>query len=292
MHILLSLFATFFAAINTISVRVYQNKLQIGQGDLWGFQASYLLVGCLIYFVLSRFAPTQEIVGWPLAVGVGVCIAVANVCGAACYVWGPMSLTGIINNCSVILPVLVGCLAYHESLSKIQIFGMLFLLATLLISVEPSSTGRREISPRWYLYIFLTFLSNGLASVMMNVYSKLSPTESNSGFLAIAYLVASACLIVCAGFGARGSNAVSRRFRLTASFFGLVLIASMGAFASDALILWLNSVMPASLLYPLLNGATAVIVCITSCVYFKEKLVLRKFLAILTGIGAIVFLNL
>lgn len=119
MHILLSLFAAFFTAVNTISVRVYQSKLQVGQGDLWGFQACYLLVGFLIYFALSGFAPTLELAGWLLAAGMGVCIAVANVCGAACYVWGPMSLTGIISNCSVVLPVLVGCLVYHETLSEI-----------------------------------------------------------------------------------------------------------------------------------------------------------------------------
>ena len=54
----------------------------------------------------------------------------------------------------------------------------------------------------------------------------------------------------------------------------------------------LNTSMPASVLYPMVNGGIGVIVAIVSCTIFREKLTVPKVLAILTGLGAIVLLNL
>lgn len=54
----------------------------------------------------------------------------------------------------------------------------------------------------------------------------------------------------------------------------------------------LNTAIPASLLYPLVNGGIGVFVAVASCVIFREKLTLQRLLTILVGLSAIVVLNL
>jgi multidrug transporter EmrE-like cation transporter len=75
----------------------------------------------------------------------------------------------------------------------------------------------------------------------------------------------------------------------------LLLVIAMGGFGGfigNSILMSLNTAMPASLLYPLVNGGIAVIVAIMSCVIFKEKLTLQRALTILVGLAAIVTLNL
>ena len=72
----------------------------------------------------------------------------------------------------------------------------------------------------------------------------------------------------------------------------LLIMSSMGGFIGNSILMSLNTAMPASLLYPLVNGGIAVIVAIASCVIFQEKLTLQRLLTILTGLAAIVALNL
>ena len=63
----------------------------------------------------------------------------------------------------------------------------------------------------------------------------------------------------------------------------LLLMSSMGGFLGNSILMSLNTVMPASLLYPLVNGGIAVIVAIASCVIFREKLTLQRLMTILVG---------
>lgn len=51
----------------------------------------------------------------------------------------------------------------------------------------------------------------------------------------------------------------------------------------------LNTSMPASILYPMVNGGIGVLVAVISCTVFKEKLTVLKLLAIITGVASIVF---
>jgi multidrug transporter EmrE-like cation transporter len=66
----------------------------------------------------------------------------------------------------------------------------------------------------------------------------------------------------------------------------------MGSFIGNGILMSLNTKMPATILYPMVNGGIGVLVAIVSCTAFKEKLTVLKFLAILTGIASIIFLNL
>ena len=73
----------------------------------------------------------------------------------------------------------------------------------------------------------------------------------------------------------------------------IVLVSSaLGSFIGNGILMSLNTRMPATILYPMVNGGIGVLVAIVSCTVFKERLTVLKFLAILTGVASIVFLNL
>lgn len=72
----------------------------------------------------------------------------------------------------------------------------------------------------------------------------------------------------------------------------ILAVSSLGSFIGNGILMSLNTSMPASILYTMANGGIGVLVAVITCTVFKEKLTVLKFLAIITGVASIVFLNL
>jgi len=70
------------------------------------------------------------------------------------------------------------------------------------------------------------------------------------------------------------------------------LWAAAGCFGTNLLIIYLSGVMPASLLHPIYNGASGILITLISCLAFRERMSRKKAMVLLLGICAVIFLNL
>lgn len=291
MSIILAMISALSHSMGSVSLRMYQTKLQRTTADLRLFQCLYIFVASAAYFILTGFRLRLDGIGFWLALAYGLDLAGCFIMSAACYTCGPMSLTSIITNACVVLPIVVGCVWYDEKMRPPQILGCILLAVTFLLTGLGSKEGSGKISLRWYPMVFIAFFLNGMGAVLLNIYGRVAPAGARNSFLTVGYFTAAVILFVIFLTHKKADRPAAKSL-LHPLFFLLIAMSSMGSFIGNGILMSLNTVMPATVLYPLVNGGIGVFVAAASCLFFREKLTLQRFLTIVTGLSAIVVLNL
>ncbi len=292
MNILLAFFSASAHSLNSISLRLYQTKLQKVPADLRLYQSCYMLLAAVGYLICTGFHLQLDAVGLGLALCYGLDLALTGTLVSVCYLCGPMSVTSVITNACVALPIAVGCIFYQEVMTMPQILGCVLLGITFLLSGLGGKGQINRPEPRWYLLVALAFFANGMGAVLLNIYGRVAGAGERNSFLAVGYAVASVIyLLIHLAEGRKTGKTDLKSFGKPLVLL-LVALSAMGGFIGNGLLMGLNTSMPASVLYPMVNGGIGVIVAIVSCTFFRERITAQKLLAILTGLGAIILLNL
>lgn len=83
----------------------------------------------------------------------------ANIGNCGCFLYGPMSLSSVIKSCSVLLPIGYGCLVYQETMTLHHLLGIACLILLFILTGLGNREGKKEISPRWFLTMPMSFLA-------------------------------------------------------------------------------------------------------------------------------------
>lgn len=292
MNLFLPFAAALTASVSSVAIRLFEQKVQRDHRDLQVFQTLYVFLCGVVFLLVSGFRFPGTAAGWLYALAFSACLAVSSIGTAESFLCGPMSLSSVINSCSVVLPILFGCLVYQETMTLTHLLGIVFLLATFILTGTGSQEGKKEISLKWFIMVMLAFLGNGFGAVVLSAYSKIPETASNNGFMAVSFFISAVLLLTHLLLSGDCGAAERKPFKLTAPFFGLSFMAALGCFGTNLLILYLSGVMPASLLHPVYNGASGILITIISCVGLRERMTRKKAVILLLGICAVVFLNL
>ena len=292
MNFLLAVLSASAHSVNSISLRLYQTKFQKSVADLRLFQGLAMLIAAVCYWALNRFSFKLETTGVLLALCYGLDLVLTGITVSICYQCGPMSLTSVISNACVVLPIAVGCIFYREVMTFNQILGIVLLGITLALPCFEGSNSCGKISWQWYPLILAAFFFNGMGAVLLNIYGRVADAAGRNAYLSIGYFTGAFLYLLISLFHHKRMG-----LRPGKGFFSpilaIVLVSSaLGSFIGNGILMSLNTRMPATILYPMVNGGIGVLVAIVSCTVFKERLTILKFLAILTGIASIVFLNL
>lgn len=202
---------------------------------------------------------------------------------------GPMSLTSLIVSFSVLLPLLYGLFFCNEEFGLLKICGLAALVVALVCANLGKKNGDQKETnyPKWLFYTMLTFLSNGMASILQKQhqidYTGLYITE----FLLYAMLV---CVLV---FGV----AALCRLRPRECFaphrgkrYGLLAGVCSGLVNYGTLAL--SGMENASVLFPALSAGTILLSLLCGTLLFGERLRWPHYLALAAGTAAIVLLKL
>jgi len=292
MNLLLSFCAAITSSFSSTGIRLFEEKVQKNSRDLQAYQALYVALSGVVFLLLSGFRFPQSAAGWLLTVAFGAALAVSSIGTAESYLCGPMSLSSVIISCNVVMPVLFGCLFFHEHLSLPHVIGIGFLLMTFVLTGMGSGSGKREISLKWIFMVLCGFLGNGFGAIVLAVYSRLPENGSNNGFMAVSFFLGAAMLLLYMLFKGRNGGREREPVHVTGLFVLFALWAAAGCFGTNLLIIYLSGVMPASLLHPIYNGASGILITLISCLAFRERMSRKKAMVLLLGICAVIFLNL
>ena len=292
MNLLLSFIAAVTASINSIGIRLFEEKVQKNRRDLQAYQAMYIFLSGVVFLLLSGLRFPVTTAGWLLTVAFGLCLAVSSIGTAESYLCGPMSLSGVIISCNVVMPVVFGCLVYREILGVTHLIGIGFLLLTFVLTGLGSGEGKKGIFLKWILMVLLGFLGNGFGAIVLAIYARLPEPANDNGFMAVGFFLGAVMLLSYTMFTGRGGVRFREPVHVTKPFMLLAVWAAIGCFLTNLLIIYLSGVMPASLLHPIYNGTSGVMITLVSCLCFRERMDRRKALILTLGICAVVFLNL
>ena len=292
MNFALLLLCGIVAASSNIAMRTFQTKIQTSLRQLLTYQIIYISIAVIVLFLLSPTTLPADPQLWLLVVAFGLCIAISSIGSSEALLNGPMSLTSVIVSCNVVMPILFGCLIHGESLSLFHLGGIILLLITFLLSGAGSKGAKKEISGKWYLFLAMGFLGNGFGAIVISARSKLPYENIDMSFLAFSFLLAVVILSVFALFCKIREKDARLSVKPSWLLVATVLPSAISIFGVNILLFYLVTVYPTAVLYPIYNASTSVIVCVSSCLFFREPMNKQKLLTLTLGIGAVVLLNL
>jgi drug/metabolite transporter (DMT)-like permease len=108
-----------------------------------------------------------------------------------CLACGPVSLTVLVVNFSVLIPTLFSAVVFKEEIFITQLFGIIFLVVSMLLSVRKTQ-GERGVNKKWFILTIVALFSTGIAACIQKYFYKteLAHIENASNtFLFLVYVI-------------------------------------------------------------------------------------------------------
>lgn len=252
-----------------------------GNANLYNINKT--LVGLLVFLIvglcsgLTFHMPTAL-----LGIGYGTALSISNYAGFTALSMGPMALTSIIASFSLVIPFAVGITVWGESLSVLGVIGIVLLFSSIVLLNYKKSKDR--ISLKWTFFTFLTFLSNGICSLIQKQHQMDFPGSYRTEFMISAMLCVLVLLLV--------TVLIRREAKATVKFCVQGSSAGFLEGIANYIVLYLAATQNASVLFPVVSVAKILAVWIIGRILFRERMKLTQTVGLVAGIAAIVLLNL
>lgn len=294
MNYLLVLLASAAFSLNGSAIRLFQTKYQKTKASMYLFQAAFCLIAALLYILTGALKTFPAPITIILGIVFGACFMTASSLNAYCYEIGPMSITTVISSMSLAIPLGYSCLFLNESISFYGIIGLALLFITMLISAAQSGGSKKsDMSLKWFVMAILLFILNGTTATIQKITLLRAGSEQNNIFLAIAY--STAFLLFTLKFFQSNKGVkfnINEQIRKPAWTGLTAIVSGIGTFGGNGLLGYLSTLLPAALLYPAQNSIYIIFNSLIAVCFFKEKFSMLKLFAVISGIGAVIFLSM
>jgi len=284
---LLMAVAILFTAISSCILHKFNNKGIETTGDLFFFNSGISFIWTVI--MTCWFFASGEVAISPAALVFGTIYGVL-LCAflyfkTTALTTGPVSLTTLISCCAFVIATGFGVVYANEKVNVFQIIGMLMLLVSLVLCVNPKKSGEK-LTVKWFVYAFLFFLAGGFVGIFYKVFGKSSAAAEVNGMMLTAAVVS---MVMFGLFGVvinKGTGKPMPKIRKSALIY--ILLAGATSCIYIRLNVSLSAVIPSAVFFPVSNGSTVILSTIAGKFLFGEKLKPIQTIGIIIGFAAIV----
>lgn len=202
---------------------------------------------------------------------------------------GPLSLTTLFANFSMIVVIVYSIMFLNEELGVLKILGIILIFVSFaLINDFKSKGAKKEVSAKWLILVVFLVLINGSSQVFQKMHQSMLPGVDINEFLVIAYFCASIIAFIYLAF-----IKVKSKEKVFNKVGALIGVISGGlSLVGIKLIMILASKMDGSIMFPIINVLILVFVTFMSRMLFKERFTGKKILVIFIGIISVVLLSI
>ena len=248
------------------------------------FNAGVSVVWIIILFALFVFGDSKVSLG-AIAYGVayGVILFAFLLFKTQSMAHGPVSLSTLIGSCAFVIATGFGVVYANEKVSTLQLVGMLMLLISLIMCVNPQKSSEK-LTKKWFIYCFGFFLAGGMVGVLYKLFGK-SPfgNEVETMFLTAAIV----SLLLFSIVGIVHAKSVSK-IKPDKTILIFMLLSGMASCLYIRMNLSLSSVIPSIVFFPVSNGGMVIFSTIIGRIVFKERLNKLQLWGIAMGCIAVV----
>lgn len=208
---------------------------------------------------------------------------------------GSLSLTTLIVNFSLVLPLFYSFCFLGEAFTVKRIFGIVLLAVCLVIFANPKMEEQTQKKKgKWFALAILAMLCNGLLSVISKAYMVQTDGTYASAYVFWGYTASSLLTFVIYGIMHRKPEQNSIKPKAFFAPVMLLLMALTGAasFGGNYLVTLLATRMDGVIVYPFVQGGSVIVTALISRFCLHERISASKWTAIGIGTLSIVLLNL
>mgnify|MGYP003302583833 CR=1 FL=1 len=279
-----------FYLIAIIMGLAVQNIVKKPYTDRTEGRGVYLFNTLLSFSALLFFVGTSKNLhfNWsiiPYAFGFSFTYILASVFSVKAISCGSLSLTSLILSYSLMLPTFYGILFLQESMSVGFLIGIVLLVISLLLINKKGDSG--NITWKWLLFVFLSFVGNGLCTVVQKMQQVSSKGEFKNEFMIVSLFIVALAMLV---FTLKYERTEASQYVRYGWHFALLCGIMNGVV--NLFVMILSARMPVALMFPLISAGGIIITYLVSKFFYKEKLAAMQLTGFLIGIVSVVFLNL
>ena len=257
-------------------------------GGVCFFSGMTALFAMLFFLAVNRDFDYSRALLLP-SFGFAVSYAVATVFAVLAIRCGSLAKTTLILSCSLLLPTFYGIICLKEPVHATMIAGVLLLLVSLVLVHYEKEKSAQKVTFRWVLYVLLAFLGNGMCSIVQKAKQLCLGEAGNNMFMIVALGV-----VVVLLFAFSMASGTERQAFHGFGWKGwlLALLCGIANGATNYFVIFLNSRLPASVMFPIISAGGMILIFLYSVFVRKEKFSLRQKVGFLLGTASIVLLNL
>lgn len=284
MNYLFLILITVGISIQQIAKKAYNQKVLNGA---FGFSAASSLFALLFFAVTitQKLSFNSEFLIYSILFA--LCYSVATVCSFMSVLTGPLSISSLEIQYSLIIPTVYGLIAYKEPISALLIIGITLLLISLFLVNLEEKGEKKKITIKWGVYTFFAFVSNGGCSTVQ----KIQQENCNGNYKNEFMIIALAITVVSLAFFALISEKKEMILNIKKGFLWCFICGIANGMV-NYLVLVLSLRMPASIMFPIISAGGIILTALISIFFYKEKLSIQQKVGLILGTLAIVALNL
>ena len=224
----------------------------------------------------------------PYSIGFGVCYALASGCTIFALRTGPITLTSLFLQMSLIAVTIWGLFFWNGKITPLVIIGLVLVVVAITLCLWKGNKDEKGVSLKWLLFAFLAFAGNAGCTIIQRTEQIVFEKQHSEMLMAFSMLIAfAACLVLYLKSDKTDSVVIIKKggiFPVLAAVFNIVLNLCVIALG--------NSELSPSLVYPTLAIGGLGLTTLFSVLLFKEKLKWWQWIGFGIGVVAIAILSI
>ena len=271
-----------FASMCTVGQSVFTKIVSTEGKSNGSMHINTLKVGAsLVFFLLISFYKLQFHMPTVLFASIyGFALFFSTLFGYMALMHGSMALTSLIVSYSVIIPCVFGVIFLGEEVSFIHILGILLLLISMYLLKQQAENVR--MSKQWFIYVVITFLCNGICSVIQKLHQTEYPSSYCNEFMIHSLFVTFILFFIISKYKKEGKCIGVMRYAILAGIL-------MGV--GNYLTLVLSAKVNATVLFPIISVSSMLCNVIVSKLYFKDKFSIMQLIGISLGVFSVLLIK-
>ena len=285
MNYVLLAIVTICCSVQQIFKKAYNVKKV---GNVFVFSAASAFTAMIFFVISSKGVFTilpPKVLPYSICFAMAYCLSTTT--SMIAIKLGPLSISSLITSYSLIIPTFYGFIILEEPLKLWLMFGIILLLISLFFINREKQGEEKKITFKWCIFAFLSFIGNGMLSIIQKAHQTEFDGMYKNEFMIIALLITSLVLVIIAIIYDR-----EKAFTGLKKGFWLYTGCGVANGIVNLLVLILSGKMPASVMFPVISAGGVLMAAFVSVFIYKEFLSKTQWLGLMIGTVSIVLLNI
>jgi drug/metabolite transporter (DMT)-like permease len=273
----------------------YSRRVGSSRRDIWFFTMLQSVVTAALLLVLRGGIGPLSLYSLLTGAGFGVVCTLQVLTFMIAISIGPISYTSVIVSLSTLIPTVAGSFFWNETISASQWIGIALMAVCILFSTDKKAEGERRGGKKWVLICLISTLLNGMVGLLQKIHQTSVHRDEVGLFLVTCFAVSAAFAAGMSLFSARRQRTAGETAPRSASAsrwrWAAPVICGAALAFPHLINLHLSGVLPAAVMFPLVNIVPLVLVTALAALLFRERLSLQRWIGLGIGVASMLFIS-